>query len=246
LGNSANLAFSITNSGNANLTGVDLLIDGPDAAMFSVLIAPAATISPSTSTAFTIQFAPSAAEARKATLHIASTDPLNNPFNVNLSGTGAVPALVVEQPAGTPLVNGTTASFGSIGVGSSTTLAIMIKNSGLANLTGLAITIDGSSSSDYSVATGPVQPVLPGSTTSFSVRFAPGASGARSANLLLASNDPAQNPFNIVLNGVGTTVVINPGSDAVDGPLFPPGAAALRLCLTGPIGCRWILKGQSH
>jgi len=246
VGNSASLTFSIRNTGTANLTGLNVSIDGANAAAFTVSTPlTSVLIAPGGSASFSVQFTPGTAGANQAALHITSNDPLNNPFNVNLTGTATVPALVVEQPTGTPLLNGATAGFGSVAVGSSSTLTFTIRNSGMANLTGLAITIDGSSGSDFSVTTGPVQPVLPSSTTSFIVRFAPGASGARSANLHLASNDPSQNPFNIVFNGVGSSVVSNPGSDSIDGALFPPGAAALLLCLMGAMGCFWISKRQS-
>jgi len=158
---------------------------------------------------------------------------------------GQVPVLVVEQPAGTALPNGGTSDFESIAPGSSTSLAFTIRNAGQANLAGLTITIDGPSSSNFSVTISPAQPVLPGGTTIFTVRFAPATSGPRSANLHLASNDPSQNPFNLALTGVGTGGGISPGSDSVDGALMQPAAAALLSCLIGVIGCYWISRGQS-
>jgi hypothetical protein len=144
------------------------------------------------------------------------------------------------------LSNGGASDFGSVAVGSSSTLTFLVRNTGTANLTGLSVSIDGRDAAAFALSA-PLTSVLisPGGNATFSIQFAAPTAGAKLATLHITSNDPAQNPFNLLLNGVGTTVVINPGSDSVDGPLFPPGAAALLLCLTGLVGCRWILKGQS-
>lgn len=88
-GRSASVTFVIKNTGNANLTGLQITKDGPDAAMFDVTAAPAAPVSgPAGSTTFTVTFSPAGSGSKAATIHIASNDSDENPFDLNLSGVG--------------------------------------------------------------------------------------------------------------------------------------------------------------
>ena len=72
---------------------------------------------------------------------------------------------------------------------------------------------------------GPVAPVPPGGTTTMVVRFAPTASGTRTAALHLTSNDGAHSPFDFALTGVGNTppptpfsITATPGSGDFSAP----------------------------
>ncbi|MDR3457692.1 MAG: ice-binding family protein [Verrucomicrobiae bacterium] len=146
---------------------------------------------------------------------------------VTFNGTGAAapgtnaPGIAVQQPSGTNLVNGAiTNDFGSVAVGTNTSHTFTITNTGSANLTGLAITIDGADSTLFSVTTNPAAAVSPGGTTTFTVRFAPVSPGAKTAALHLANSDINNSPFNITLIGAGT------GAGTVPGLVVqqPPGA----------------------
>jgi hypothetical protein len=127
----------------------------------------------------------------------------------NGSGLGVpsapAPGIAVQQPLGTNLVNGAvTNDFGSVAVGTNTSLTFTITNIGTANLTGLGITIDGPDSAMFSVTANPIAPVSPGGSTTFTVRFAPVSTGVQTATLHIANNDINNNPFNIVIIGMGT------------------------------------------
>jgi len=113
--------------------------------------------------------------------------------------------IVVEQPAGTDLVDGTASvNFGAEHVGSRKSRAFTIKNTGGLNLTGLGIVIDGADAGDFVVSVSPVAPVGgSGGSTTFTVRFAPTTLGARNAALHLSSNDANESPFDIGLTGTG-------------------------------------------
>jgi uncharacterized delta-60 repeat protein len=88
------LIFTIKNTGSADLAGLVITIDGADPTMFSVTATPTEPVSgPAGSTTFTVQFAPTSAGAKSAALHIASDDTDENPFEINVSGTGIVPIL---------------------------------------------------------------------------------------------------------------------------------------------------------
>ncbi|MEA3210117.1 MAG: hypothetical protein QOE70_3174 [Chthoniobacter sp.] len=85
-GNAAStLTFAIRNMGDANLTLGNLTIDGPAAAAFTVISSPSTPVIPAGATEFTVQFSGSPGFSR-ATLHLASDDGNENPFEIRLSG----------------------------------------------------------------------------------------------------------------------------------------------------------------
>ena len=96
-------------------------------------------------------------------------------------------------------------NFGAGAVGTGTNLTVTVRNTGTANLTGLGVTIDGANAGDFSVIASPAAPVVPGGSTTFTVRFTPGGSGTRIAALHLASNDADESPFDLALTGTGLT-----------------------------------------
>ena len=118
-----------------------------------------------------------------------------------------VPEITLEQPAGTPLADGTgNVSFGTVTLGSNSTRIFTIKNTSTADLTGLGITIDGTDAAAFAVTAAPTAPVPgPSGSTTFTVTFTPGSAGAKSAALHLASNDADENPYDIALTGIGLT-----------------------------------------
>jgi len=84
--NTQNRSFTIKNTGNDFLTGLTITFDGPDAAKFTVTLNPIAPLTPTSNTTFTVRFAPTSPGTNTATLHIASNDEDENPFNIQLSG----------------------------------------------------------------------------------------------------------------------------------------------------------------
>ena len=88
VGNSATSVFTIRNTGDLSLTGILISKDGSDSGDFSVGSLGAPMLAPGTSTTFSVTFTPAAPGPRIAALHIASNDPTNNPFDVNLTGIG--------------------------------------------------------------------------------------------------------------------------------------------------------------
>ena len=115
------------------------------------------------------------------------------------------PEIAVEQPSGTDLADGVSAiDFGSVASGSSSApLTFTIRNTGTADLTGIAVSRNGANASSFSVNTsGMLTTLTPGNSTSFAVSFSPGGTGARSAAIHIASNDADENPFDIALTGL--------------------------------------------
>ena len=114
------------------------------------------------------------------------------------------PEIAVEQPLHTNLADGGSRSFGGVAVGASASLTFIIKNTGIASLTGLGIALDGADAAMFTITTGPAAPVIgPTGSTPFTVRFVPTNSGAKIAALHIANNDSDENPFDIILTGMG-------------------------------------------
>jgi ELWxxDGT repeat protein len=116
----------------------------------------------------------------------------------------AVPIPEIEvKLADATLVDGdlTPIDFGSLLVGRTQELTFTINDVKDFPLSGLHVTTGGTDAADFTVTTQPSGTVAGGSSTTFTVRFAPGTEGAKSATIHIASNDPDENPFDIVLSG---------------------------------------------
>ena len=197
--------FTVRNTGTTDLTGLAITTNGTHAADFSVTENPVAPVPPGGSTTFTVAFQPSAAGVRTAAIHIANNDLNENPFDINLTGTGVAPSISVEQPAATVLSDGVSViNYGSSLVAAGLARTFTIKNPGTYPLTNLAITIDGNHNADFTLTTAPVTSVAAGGSTTFIVTFKPSALGVRTAALHIASNvTGTKNPFDIGLTGTG-------------------------------------------
>ena len=118
------------------------------------------------------------------------------------------PEIVVQQPAGTDLVDGSsTVNFGTVNLGTNSTKTFVVTNLGTADLTGLGITVDGANASEFTVTTNPVTPVVPGSSTTLTVTFTPTNTASKSAALHIANDDADENPFDISLTGTGVDTI---------------------------------------
>jgi CSLREA domain-containing protein len=91
---SAAKTFTIKNTGGSTLTISSVSDDNPtEFVVDQTGMNP--TVAPGGNTAFKITFAPNGGQSRSATLQIVSGDPDENPFTLNLSGTGTFPETLV-------------------------------------------------------------------------------------------------------------------------------------------------------
>ena len=117
-----------------------------------------------------------------------------------------IPEIVVEQPVGSGLTDGTAKrSFGTVKVGKiGAAKTFTIRNAGNANLSGLVITTTGIHAKDFIVTKPAKTTLVPGTSTTFKVTFKPNAKGTRNALIHIRSNDANENPFDIKLSGLGS------------------------------------------
>lgn len=237
--------FTIINAGGDPLTGLSVSVDGAHAADFSAGALGSTTLNSGASTTFDLTFTASATGVREAGLHITSNDADESPFDIDLAGTAVDVDIVVEQPAGTHLVDGSASvAFGSVVVGATISRTFTVSNAKTQPLAGLALTVNGANAADFTVTGALGSTVLnQGESTTFTITFAPSAGGARAAAVHIASNDPDENPFDVALTGTGDTtfqITTQPGSAVVTaGSPVTFSAAALPL----PATIQWRKNG---
>lgn len=155
------------------------------------------------------------------------------------------PDILVKQVGGPTFVDGSgVAAFGSVPTGATISLTIEIKNTGDDTLSGLAINKNGTHEGDFTVSTLSITDLAPGETTTFTVDFAPGALGNRTAALHIDSNDPDENPFDFFLKGTGCTAPAFATHPAAQ--IISTGAPVTFNCVavgTGPFTYQWRKNG---
>jgi hypothetical protein len=190
--------FYYQNPGNTPVTVNSYTFTGTNASDFSVGTGSCTlpdTVQPNGSCYVYVQFTPSAAGARTATMNINSSA---GDATTSLAGTGATAALAVGL---TP----TSMNQGTIVVGqSSSSDVIYLRNSGTEPITfSAAPAITGTNASDFAASNGCVysgDTLAVGATCNLNVTFTPGAAGARSATLSITDNAGTQT---LALSGTG-------------------------------------------
>ncbi|MES2660682.1 MAG: choice-of-anchor D domain-containing protein [Verrucomicrobiota bacterium] len=195
----------LRNLGTAPLTDLVITLDGANAADF-ILDGPAVdSLAPGASATLSLFFAPSASGARTATLHIASSDADESPFDIALTGTGIalLPEIAIERANGTGLTDASASLvFSATSLGTSSAAeTLTLRNLGTATLTNLAVALDGASAADFTFDGPAMNSLAPGASVTLNVFFVPTVAGTRNASLRITSNDADENPFDIALTG---------------------------------------------
>ncbi|MEP7300274.1 MAG: choice-of-anchor D domain-containing protein [Caldimonas sp.] len=201
---SAAQTVSIGNSGNAPLLISALGLAGAQAVEFQIAAgstcAAGATVPANGSCVVKLAFAPIAAGARSASLTVSHN--AGAPSSVTLNGIGtATPQAAIS-------LNATTLTFAAQTLGSaSASQAVTVSNGGSAALVLGGLTLTGSAAVDFTpggtCAVGAT--LAAGASCTVDFRFTPGAVGARSASLTLASNASNGNAV-LSLTGTGAAV----------------------------------------
>lgn len=141
---------------------------------------------------------------------------------------GPFPDITVEQPAGTAPANNSTipVAFPPVVLGSSGSLTFTVRNQG-----GAELRIPTSSKAatgtpgDFTIGPLSAATLAPNASTTFTVTFSPTGAGARTATLLIASNDEDESPFEINITGRQATP-LEAWRQSHFGSPFDAGAAA--------------------
>lgn len=141
---------------------------------------------------------------------------------VNASGTGAnsatltqattgVPEIAVESPVGTGVASGgSRADFGTLTVANTADFTFRVLNSGSAALSVTGITFGGTHASDFTVVGGSTATIAAGGSQDFTIRFTPGADGARTGTVTFGNSDSDEGSYVISLSGTGSAAPVAP------------------------------------
>jgi hypothetical protein len=214
VGSDTDVVFTIENTGAADLTlTLPLTIGGANADQFSIQAQPAATITPSSTTTFTVRFSPTTTGIKTATIAIANNDGDENPYDLTIEGRGVVPEINLRQDV-TNIADGGSYNFGNRFGGSNTDVVFTIENTGGGELTlTLPLTIGGTNADQFSIQAQPAATVAPADTTTFTVRFSPTSEGVKTATIAIVNSDDDENPYDLTLNGRGTPAPLPGGRE---------------------------------
>ena len=201
VGSSQTTTQTLTNSGGSNLKITGASASGSGFSVSGITLP--VTLSAGQSTSFSVKFTPTSSGSATGNLSITS-DGSNPTLNVPLSATGVADGAVSASPS--------SMSFGSVSVGSNKSMTQTLTNSGGSSL---KITAASASGSGFSIS-GLTLPVTlsAGQTTSFTVKFAPSASGSSTGSLSITS-DGSNPSLTVPLSGSGAsagTLSANPTS----------------------------------
>ena len=191
IGSNSILSETLTNTGGSSVTITQATTTG--AGFSTTGLSLPLTLTAGQSTTFSVTFAPQSAGSVSG--NVAITSNASNPtLNIPLSGTGVTP--------GTLSANPTSLSFGSVQIGSNSTLSETLTNTGGSSVTITQATATGAGFSVSGLSL-PLT-LTAGQSKTFSVVFAPSSAGSVSGNLAVISN--GSNPtLNIPLSGTGVT-----------------------------------------
>lgn len=244
--------FTITNAGTGDLRLTGFICQPvqpavstttPTYFLYGSIPSTTAPLAPGGTATFTMIFRPSTAGTLyKALMTIASTDPDEGVYKVNLQGTGAantnpVPDIEISVNGGV-IASGGTFAFGNSNSGVLNQKSLTIRNVGASPLTvsavaaGLPVGASAGASNPWSVWASPTT-VPAGSSIGGYVNFAPTFAGEYTGVLQISSNDTDENPYLVNLTGTGVGTVAAPeinlslgGVDVPMGGSIPYGETA--------------------
>jgi virginiamycin B lyase len=110
---------------------------------------------------------------------------------------------------------------------------LTVSNTGQVDLTISGLSFSGADPGDFVIGSNScLGSIAPGESCQLQVSFAPGGQGARSATLLIASNDNANSPLSVPLSGTGGN--LPQGPQGLQGSQGPPGTMGTQ----GPTGAQ--------
>ena len=218
--------FTITNHGLKTLQNIYLSTSGTDALEFIVSPLNRYTLEPGASIEFTILSAPKDTGGNTATLQIYSNDSDENPFDIQLAGSGSqkphAPEIDLWLQGTRAVSTGDSVGFGTSELQIPVTKTFIIYNRGSAELADLSATLDGAGATDFSVT--PLSSTVLGAGLSreIQVSFSPRSTGIKSAVLHITSNDSDESAIDVNLSGEGTAfthpeIVVTSGTELTDG-----------------------------
>ena len=191
-GSSSSKNVTITNAGNTSLTISQITVAAKDFTA-SGITTPFALSAGQTAT-LSVTFTPTASETVTGSVTVTTSQGASAVIAV--SGTGVQPALTI---------NPSSANFGNVTAGTTSTQTIQLTNSGTGTLSITQINTTGTGFSNAAV-TLPIS-LSANQSTNITVQFAPTAAGSASGSATIVSNAP-NSPATIPLSGTGVAATL--------------------------------------
>jgi len=192
VGTTNSVWVTLSNGGDATGT-ITKVVPAGSGFIYSGIVTPS-TIGAGTTESFPISFDPSSAGASSGSMTIETN---TASYTVTLTGTGISSAPQISPS--TSLLN-----FGSVTIGTPSSLPVVLTNTGNADLDISSVTASGAA---FAVSGGSGVKLAPSQSVTLSVTFDPSAAGAASGGLAIASN--ATNSTSVALSGTGVTTPTN-------------------------------------
>ena len=226
LGSDASAAFTIQNTGSADLTITDILPVGPQASDFAISgITLPATIEGGLDATFTVTFTPSAEGIRDAGIQVTNDDSDEANYTFAVRGTGQTsPQEINIQGNSVDIVSGDDTpdvtdgtDFGTIILGTPVTNTFTIQNTGGADLNVSGISLSGDNDTDFTVSNFTPGAVSGGADLTFDVTYDPASAGTSIATLEILSDDSDESSYTFDLTGAAQTAQeINLQGNSID------------------------------
>jgi Abnormal spindle-like microcephaly-assoc'd, ASPM-SPD-2-Hydin/Cep192 domain 4 len=142
------------------------------------------------------------------TTSVTTTSDSGEQFTVAVSNSAGIATsnaatLTVSAASGQLTITPASQSFGSVNIGSSSTLGVTLSNSSTADVTVSNISLAGSGFNASGVPTGLI--LAPGNTANMNVTFSPASTGSVTGGVTISS-DATNSPAIVSLSGTGTSV----------------------------------------
>ncbi len=210
VGSYSSKVFTISNSGNVNLDVSSVSLSGGNADQYAISddAGGSFSVAPAGSETITVQFMPTSAGSKSATVVISSNDPGEPSKNVPLLGTASEPDIEVVPAA---------YDYGEVAVGYDSSCYFIIRNKGDATLTISSFQLDGDDADHFFLSgwAGGAMIILPADSDSVLVHFSPTSSGSKTASLLVNSDDPDEPVVTVPLSGNGADTAVKERDGAI-------------------------------
>ncbi|NJM38592.1 MAG: choice-of-anchor D domain-containing protein [Akkermansiaceae bacterium] len=205
-GSSAAQTFKIMNTGNADLFGLQVSVEGANSGDFTIT-PPKEAVLPGSSTNFGVSFTPKGAGLRTATVRVRSNDVDESNFLIQVEGNALPYPRIGLSQATKQLVDNdkNRLNYGKTQVrNGGKSKSFTITNNGSAPLTDLAISKSGKFRRVYELGSLSATSLAPGESTIITVSFKPKKiRGNQKASISISSNDGQTGRFDVKLNGEG-------------------------------------------
>jgi len=205
------IQFTISNTGSLSSTLGTPVVESSNAqfTVSAVSVANGSTLAQDGTFTFNVTFSPAntTPTSKSATITVNAT-PSNFIFTVNGTATvKPVPTIDISHNSSSYTSGGTLPTFGAVWPGNSASQKqVTITNNGTATLTGLAVNEFGTNTDQFTTSSVGSSTLTPGQSTTFTVNFAPTATGAKTAIARVTStngNNGSASSADINLEGTG-------------------------------------------